>query len=600
MRSKSLVAKSDQQRKYVLQELEKLKSDQKEILNLVTRLTVQLTQLQSSLFVADSVVQQAHRAMIITDDNSFIIRVNQAFTEITGYSEKEVIGKKPSIFSSGRHASPYYNAMWTALEQEGWWSGEIWNRRKNGEVYPQRLNITRIYDEVSRRKLYVAIFSDISNGKEQELRLDRMAHYDVLTGLPNRSLFMGLAEHSVNRSKRYSQKMALLFIDLDKFKDVNDEFGHHQGDRVLTEAAQRINHCIRDSDLVARMGADEFVVILENTHRSHAKKVANALIETFIKPFDQAGHQHRLGASIGMVFYPDHGDNVDDLLRRADAAMSQAKEKGRNQVVEFEMSIEQLNLMRNETEKMIWKAISDNRIRVMFQPVISTETLQTVSLEALVRIESETGEMISPVTFIPAAEQSGLIRILGQEVFRKCCEFAVTLREQHCKTPRIFVNLSAKQMQDSDLYHQLVSITESFDLKLSDFGFEITESTAMEDLQIALRLMEQLRRAGSLFSLDDFGTGYASLGYLSDLPLDVVKLDRSFITEITDKPVSQAIVRAVVDIASHSGLTVTAEGVETQAQCEMVQALKVTHIQGYYFSRPLSEADTLKWLTCKP
>ncbi|WP_052063707.1 EAL domain-containing protein [Nitrincola sp. A-D6] len=261
------------------------------------------------------------------------------------------------------------------------------------------------------------------------------------------------------------------------------------------------------------------------------------------------------------------------------------------------MSIEQLNLMRNETERMIWKAINDGRVRVVFQPVVCAKSLKTISLEALVRIESETGEMISPMVFIPAAEQSGLIRTLGQEVFRKCCEFAVSLREQQCESPRIFVNLSAKQMQDSDLYHQLVSITESFDLKLSDFGFEITESSAMEDLQIALKLMEQLRSAGALFSLDDFGTGYASLSCLSDLPLDVVKLDRSFITGITDKPVSQVIVRAVVDIASHSHLTVTAEGVETKAQCQMVQDLNVTHIQGFYFSQPLSAADTLQWLS---
>lgn len=552
---------------------------------------------EKSLFIADSALQQMHEAVLITDVNSCIIRVNQAFTDITGFSQQDVIGKKPSIFSSGRHASPFYKSMWDALEQRGWWSGKIWNRRKNAEVYPQWVNITRIYDEASSQTLYVAVFSDLSNNKEQEVKFDRMAHYDVLTGLPNRSLFMGLAEHAVNRSKRYSQKMAMLFIDLDKFKDVNDEFGHHEGDIVLAEAAERISNCLRDSDLVARLGGDEFVVILENIHRSHANKVASKLIEELVCPFELNGCQHRLGASIGMVFYPDHGDCVDDLLRRADAAMHQAKERGRNQVVEFEMSIEQLNLMRNETERMIWKAINDGRVHVVFQPVVCAKSLQTRSLEALVRIESETGEMISPIAFIPAAEQSGLIRILGQEVFRKCCEFAASLHEQQCEAPRIFVNLSAKQLQDSELYHQLASISESFGLKLSDFGFEITESTAMEDLQIALKLMQQLRSAGSLIALDDFGTGYASLGALSDLPLDVVKLDRSFITGIADKPVSQAIVRAVVDIASHSSLTVTAEGVETAAQCQMVQNLNVSHIQGYFFSRPLSKTDILKWLS---
>ncbi|WP_052063706.1 GGDEF domain-containing protein [Nitrincola sp. A-D6] len=271
---------------------------------------------KGSLFIANSALQQMREAVLITDENSCIIMVNQAFTDITGFSQQDVIGKKPSIFSSGRHASPFYKSMWDALEQGGWWSGKIWNRRKNAEVYPQWVNITRIYDQASSQTLYVAVFSDLSSNKEQEVKFDRMAHYDVLTGLPNRSLFMGLAEHAVNRSKRYSQKMAMLFIDLDKFKGVNDEFGHHEGDSVLAEAAERISSCLRDSDLVARLGGDEFVVILENIHRNHANKVASKLIDELVCPFELNGRQHRLGASIGMVFYPDHGDSVDDLLRR--------------------------------------------------------------------------------------------------------------------------------------------------------------------------------------------------------------------------------------------------------------------------------------------
>lgn len=552
--------------------------------------------LRNSLTIANAVLDQMREGVMITEINGEIIRVNQTFSEITGYSAEEVLGSYPSLLASGRHGSEYYKSMWRNIQEHGWWSGEVWNRRKNGEHYPQWLNISRVYDAEASRFLYVAVFMDLSARKAQEARLNRIVQYDSLTGLPNRSLFQGLAQHALNRAQRNSQRLSLLFIDLDKFKDVNDEFGHHEGDLLLMQAAQRITTCLRESDSVARLGGDEFTVILEDITRVGVHRVAGKLLQVLADPFIFEGRHHRLGASIGIAHFPEHGQRIDDLLRRADAAMYQAKELGRNCWVEFKDEIERVNILRNESEKMLWKAISEERVEVFYQPVIDSHSLEIRSLEALVRLRTPEGAIVPPSEFVPTAENSGLIRPLGLRVFELACRFMHTLLVQGIQPPRVYVNLSARQMQDRDLVENLRQIARNHQLPMHHFGFEITESAAMENLQLALCLIDALKREGALISLDDFGTGYASLGRLGDLPLDVVKLDRSFITDMHLKEENRIIIRAVVELAALKGLSVTAEGIETPLQLQELRRLEVDHLQGYLFSYPLPEAEILALL----
>ncbi|PLA74812.1 hypothetical protein CYQ88_04275 [Hydrogenovibrio sp. SC-1] len=429
--------------------------------------------------------EQSREGVIITDTDGTIINVNHAFCEITGYAESEVLGKNPRLLHSGYHNEAFYKEMWQQLFHAGWWVGEVWNRRKNGETYPEWLTIYRVHDDQLAQSFYVANFSDLTERKQHQQQLDRLAFYDILTGLPNRSMLNNFIEEKLT-SPKASEKIAVCFLDLDKFKDVNDNYGHPEGDRILREASQRILSRIREGDMACRVGGDEFVVVLTRIQVAEdAKVVAQDLLEVLSNPFKTKQAQHRLSVSIGISFSAEHGKTVSDLMRRADAAMYKAKNLGRNGFQVFESEDEQQLSEANTVLSHIWQAIDHplQTIEMHYQPVYAREDTNIPRhFEALVRIQVDGEQLIYPGSFIELAEQQGLMDKLGMAIFESVCRDIV-----ECLLPsdfRVAVNLSQQQFYNQRLLEQLELKAKEYGLSLSRFQFEVTETATMENLHL--------------------------------------------------------------------------------------------------------------------
>ncbi len=567
-----------------------------------------ITELKKSQFdlrLADNVFKNSMEAILVSDENNRILRVNGAFISITGYMPAEVIGRKPQeVLSSGKHEKDFYEALWDTLLGTGYWEGEIWDRRKNGEIFPARHNISVVKNEHDKIVQYISIFNDITLEKRTQERIEALAHYDQLTRLPNRMLFNDRLEHAIQRATRDPHKVGLMFIDLDRFKNVNDTLGHHAGDRLLQIVADRLKECVRKEDTVARLGGDEFTIILEKlTNAEDAVVVADKILKTITKKMHLDGHDVVVGGSIGVSVFPDDGDNAQAILKNADIAMYRAKEQGRNQYQFYTSDLAVAAESRFHLERELHAALENEELVLYYQPQVNAAQGRMTGMEALIRWHHPVKGVIPPLEFIPLAEDTGLILPIGNWVMLTACRQARLWQDLY-KTPfKIAVNISAYQMTHGDIVAEVDKVLTESGLHAEYLELEITESFLMENPQEGLAKLSQLRRMGVTLAIDDFGTGYSSLNYLKNLDVDRFKIDRSFVMDVPGKGNDEAIVETIVGMSKTLGLKVIAEGVEQQEQVDFLFRHGCADIQGYYYSEPVTANElerlfTYQWQPC--
>jgi diguanylate cyclase (GGDEF)-like protein/PAS domain S-box-containing protein len=528
----------------------------------------------------------------VTDAQGTILRVNQSFTDITGYSAQEAIGQTPAILNSGRHDRAFYAAIWEAVAQNGAWRGEIWNRRKNGSVYPEWLTITAVKSEDGQLTHYVSTLVDNSQRKADEEAIRQLAFYDGLTRLPNRRLLLDRLQQALSSSARTRNHGAVIFIDLDNFKFVNDTLGHHCGDMLLQEVARRLQNTVRECDTVARLGGDEFVVMLEDLSTiqqeaaSHVQAVTQKMLTVLSHPYSLAGNDINNSCSIGMALFCEQETSAEDLMKHADLAMYQAKSAGKNTARFFDPSMQAVVMERVALEKDLRCALHRQELRLYYQAQVRRDG-QLLGAEALVRWQHPTRGMVSPVDFIPLAEESGLILPLGLWVLEEVCrQLALWAGQPGRSHLTLAVNVSGHQLRLSDFVPQVQAVIERTGAPPNRLKLELTESLLLEDKEDTIVKMTALKALGVQFSLDDFGTGYSSLAYLKRLPLDQLKIDQSFVQEMVTEPRDAAIVRAIVSLAESLELSVVAEGVETAEQRDCLARNGCHAYQGYLYGRP--------------
>lgn len=541
-----------------------------------------------------SIAFEVQEGITITDAAMVILRVNRAFTEITGYNTEEIVGKTPALLSSGRHDAAFFTAMWESVARTGAWQGEIWNRRKCGEIYPEWLMITAVKDKAGTVTNYVGTFADITARKAAEEEINSLAFFDPLTGLPNRRLLLDRLKQALASSTRNVKYGALLFIDLDHFKNLNDTRGHDIGDLLLQQVAERLTTCVRESDTVARLGGDEFVVMLEDLSGTiqeavnQAESVGEKILSTLNKTYALGSGEHHSTPSIGIALFADHSEGIDELLKRADLAMYEAKAAGRNTLRFFEPEMQTIVTARAAMEIGLREALANGQFFLHYQAQV-TDVCGVAGAEALVRWRHPLRGTISPTEFIPLAEETGLIQPLGLWVLETACvQLARWAMQPGMAHLTLAVNVSARQFHQTDFVDQVLVVLERTGANPCRLKLELTESLLVTNIDGVIAKMSALKIIGVGFSLDDFGTGYSSLSYLSRLPLDQLKIDRSFVMNIESNDNAAAICAATISLAHALNLKVVAEGVETEAQRYF---LNMVHhcdlIQGYLFSRPL-------------
>lgn len=543
---------------------------------------------EERLRLSAAVIDSTRDGVVVTDLSAQIIAVNRAYCEITGYSEAELLGKNPRILQSGRHDDRFYQQMWSALASLGHWQGEIWSRRHNGEVYPEWLTISAVRDENARVRHYVGVVTDISRLKQTEAELARLAHYDPLTGLPNRLLAQSRLDHAILRAERESRRLALFFIDMDRFKTVNDSLGHQVGDRLLHAVGERLSKAVRGGDTVARLGGDEFMVISEECQTGRAAgELATTLLESLHAPFHlEGGHEVFVDASIGISLYPEDGASATDLVRCADAAMYRAKDLGRNTFHFYTPNLVDAASDRLELENRLRHALSRNEFEVHYQPLLTCETGELIGVEALVRWQPPGEPLIHPGRFIALAEETGLIGALGDWVLETACRQVQRWRRAGIGGGelRLAVNLSARQLRQPEFPDRVTRVLSDTGLDPDALELEITESMLMEHGSMVIGTLHALRSLGVRVAIDDFGTGYSSLAYLRRLPLDTLKIDRSFVADIPGHEDGAEIAAAIVALAHQLHLEVLAEGVESTAQLSFLQEQGCDYFQGFLVS----------------
>ncbi|WP_077728302.1 EAL domain-containing protein [Methylocaldum sp. 14B] len=555
----------------------------------ITEIKARETQLRLNA----KVFENTSEAIFITDLEGTILDVNDAFCDISGYRRSEVVGQSTRLLKSGLQDQAFYVRMWKTLLSKGYWKGEIWDRRKSGECFPMLLTINAVADERDRLTHYVAVALDISSLKHAERKLEQLAYYDSLTGLPNRFLFKERFEHESALALRNGTRLAVCFIDLDNFKDVNDTLGHWAGDYLLKEVASRIRNCLRKTDTVARFGGDEFTIILSNVaDAAEPADVAQKLIDTVGKPIHIQNHQIFVGASIGIALFPDDGRDFTTLTKHADAAMYVSKAKGRRTFRYFEDHMKEEPRQRMVMETQLRQAIEREEFLLYYQPKVDCVSNRITGAEALIRWRHPEQGIVSPGRFITIAEETALIIPLGQWILRTAC--LRTSAWQH-KLPefRIAINLSAKQLLADDFIDLLDRVLAETGTDPGAVELEITETLVMHDIEKASERLSRIRDRGIHIAMDDFGTGYSSLSYLQKLPVQTIKIDRSFIHAYTGDPTSEqaALIKTIVTLGQILNLKVVAEGVETREQLELLKFYGCHEIQGYYVSPPLPEDE---------
>ncbi len=540
---------------------------------------------------AAKVFEYSKEAILVTDADSQIISVNRSFTEITGYQVEDVMGRTPKMFSSGRHDNEYYKLMWDAIIQKGSWQGEIWNKRKNGEIYPEDLTVISVKNDSGELVNFIAIFSDISERKMAEDRILQLAHYDVLTGLPNRVLFIDRLSQSLIQAQRNHTKVALLFLDLDRFKHINDTLGHDAGDQLLKMVSSRLMECVREQDTVSRQGGDEFIAVLPDTDAAGAALVANKMLELVIQPYKIAEHILHISSSIGIAIYPDQAKDADTLIKLADVAMYEAKAAGRNRYMCFEPSMNSEAYERLTLENSLRVALERNELELYYQPQVDLIDNHIVGCEALIRWHHPERGMISPAMFIPLAEETGLIGPISDWVLQQAVQQCKDWRDKGLPDLVVAVNLSALQFREGNLQEQVRGLLAENDLPADMIDLELTEGILMEGVERTLLTLRELRDLGVGISIDDFGTGYSSLSYLKRFPIRKLKIDQSFVRDVILDSSDAAMVRTIIVMAHSLNLHTIAEGVETKEQAEFLREVGCERAQGYLFGRPMPAGD---------
>ncbi|MBB1518761.1 phosphodiesterase DibA [Aquipseudomonas guryensis] len=539
---------------------------------------------EESLRQAAAVFDSTQEGVLVTDREQRIVHVNPAFSRITGYSSDEVLGQSPKLFKSGRHDAAFYHSLWHALEQRGAWSGEIWNRRKDGEVFPMWQCIRSIHDEAGNLSHYVAVFSDISALKRSQHELDYLAHHDPLTTLPNRLLFSERIEQALQRDK---QRGALLLIDLDHFKIINESLGHNTGDQLLKQIGERLCGRFDKQLTLARLGGDEFGLLSNDcAHAEQASQLAQRLLDSLAEPFSIDGETLFIGASIGISLFPDDGNSVEQLLRNADSALFRAKSSGRQTFSFYSQDMTTLARQRVKLEAELRQALEQNQLRVYYQPIHRLDDGRMLGAEALVRWQHPERGLVPPGEFIPMAEDSGLIGAIDAWVLEQACLQMCQWLQQGAQLEFVAVNVSSRLFSRGELDLRVARVLAQTGLDPARLELEVTESAVMDDPDRALELLQHLRSLGVRLAIDDFGTGYSSLARLKRLPVDKLKLDQSFVRGLPNDAEDAAIARAVITLGQSLGLRVLAEGIEQEEQAVFLRELGCTLGQGYWFGRP--------------
>ncbi|WP_158089065.1 EAL domain-containing protein [Cognaticolwellia mytili] len=553
--------------------------------------------------ISAAVFQHASEAIFITNADNIIEEVNPAFTYITGYSAEDAVGKTPKMLTSGRHDKEFYQAMWHSITRTGSWQGEVWNRRKDGQIYPEYLAISAVKDNKGNIVQHIALFSDISKHKQYEQDIWYQANYDALTKLPNRNLLSNRLEHELGLMQRQEKKLAVLFIDLDRFKYINDTFGHSYGDELIISIAEKLSNCIRKSDTIARLGGDEFIVLLPNIAQlSDLERLATKILEEASTPVALSnGHQATVTASIGVSVYPNDANDAESLLKNADTAMYRAKELGKNRFCFYTNEMNNAMSQRMHLDMELRQAIINHEFLLHYQPILETEKNTISGVEALLRWQHPERGMIYPDEFIELAEDTGLIIEIGRQVLKQAATDLNLLHQLGYKI-KMAVNISGRQCSSNStpIEIELKNILSDFNISPAFFHIEITESLLIENTQKTKNTFQAIKDLGIDIYMDDFGTGYSSLSYLKQFPIDVLKIDRSFIWKMLENEADANLVKAIIMIGHNFQLKLVGEGVETKEHYDCLVSLGCDYVQGYYIARPVALEQLTTLLASSP
>ncbi|NMM37689.1 MAG: EAL domain-containing protein [Glaciimonas sp.] len=564
-------------------------------------LVIDRTQQQENLRLAAVVFEQGIAAVVITDARQHILSVNRAFTQMTGYPPEEVIGQTTRILQSGRHDTAFYRTMWESIQETGGWQGDAWERKKTGECYPKWLSISAVRDGQGKITHYVSSSVDITEQKAHVAHIEQLAFYDSLTGLPNRALFMDRLKQSLAVAQRHEQRVAILFMDINRFKEINDTQGHNVGDQVLIEVARCFQAITRGEETLARLGGDEFGVTAAGADQAAATLIAERLQQALVEPITVKGQTFTLGMSIGIAVYPEDGATTEDLLKRADIAMYRAKESGGGyRFYQPEMSAglaDRMTIARN-----LSRALNAGALELYYQPQVTLQTGAMIGAEALLRWNDPECGRVGPAQFIPIAEERGMMSELGKWVLQEACRQMKAWQDSGLHFPgRLAINLAAQQLEDADIADNIQEIVRAAGLTPACLELELTESGLMGNVERTIKIMQTLKTAGFALSIDDFGTGYSSLSYLKRLPADTLKIDISFVRDMLKGRHDYTIVTTIIGMARNLGLKTIAEGVEELEQAEALLALGCDEAQGYYFGHPEpAHVFAQKWLGTAP
>jgi diguanylate cyclase (GGDEF)-like protein/PAS domain S-box-containing protein len=553
---------------------------------------------QRSLLLAESVFQHINEGVLVADSDGRILRVNRALCDMVGYSEDEIVGQLRPPYRSGEHPPVFYQQLWDSLLREGLWEGEIWNRRRDGELFPTWQTIVAIHDGDGAPAQFVSVTRDITAQRRSEQRIHRLAYFDNLTGLPNRELFFDRFDHAIQRAQRHGKPVALLFLDLDRFKNVNDTLGHPVGDQLLRAVAERLQQLVRSEDTIARLGGDEFTLLLEAVERrEYISQVAAKVVQSLAQPFDIDGHRLHIGASVGISLYPHDGRDATSLVKHADSAMYQAKAAGRNNYQYYSAALSLHTSEQVALEGQLRRAVKQGEFVLHYQPQLDQEA-RIVGVEALIRwLDPERG-LVPPDRFIPLAEETGLIVPIGEWVLQQACRQMAEWHAQGAAGLRVSVNVAGPQLMRADILATVQAALDESGLAPQALELELTETFVMEHVAQTFETLSALRALGVRVAIDDFGTGHSSLATLKRLPADTLKIDRAFVNDLPDDRNDVAIARAILAMSRELDLETVAEGVETEAQRAFLGSEGCTLFQGYLFAPPLPAGEIgRRWIT---
>jgi diguanylate cyclase (GGDEF)-like protein/PAS domain S-box-containing protein len=555
---------------------------------------------EEQLRLAAKVFEQSAEGVMITDPEHHILLVNRAFSSITGFSAAEALGQNPRMLASGYHDPQFFKDLWDIVHKVGYWQGEMWNRRKSGEIYPELVSISQVLDADEKVSHYVGIFSDISEHKASQAHIHKLAHFDALTGLPNRSLLADRVGQALSRMERNNESLALVFLDLDRFKNVNDSLGHRIGDQLLIQVAERLKSTVRDEDTVSRLGGDEFILVLPGASAAGASHVVEKVLQKLSSPYRIEQHELTITPSLGIAMYPSDGDSYETLSMCADAAMYRAKQGGRNTFRFFTREMQERSERTLLLENALRRVLESRQLQLYFQPQISLHDNQVIGAEALLRWYHPELGMVSPGEFIPVAEDSGLILPIGEWVLREAvCQMKAWI-SSGMPSMVMAVNLSAIQFRQANLSELVSSVLDEFELPPECLELELTEGAAMENPLAAIEVMNVLHERGIRMSIDDFGTGYSSLSYLKRFKVYKLKIDQSFVRDISTDPEDEAIVEAIIGLSRSLGLQTIAEGVETAEQLAFLRSKGCDEVQGYFFGKPMPAKEFEEFVRSYP